>query len=135
MARDAKGRWLPGESPNPKGAVPGFTWQAKLRRELAGDVPKIARKLVEMALDGDTAAADLILKRTLPQVREDQITLPWGPDDSIEQRSEAVLRAAASGAVTTEQAGRLMLLLKTHADISSVAEMRAELDELKEKIR
>lgn len=68
-------------------------------------------------------------------VREDPVVPPWGPDDSIEQRSEAVLMAATSGAVTTEQAGRLMLLLKTHADLSSVAEMRAELDELKEKIR
>ena len=135
MARDAKGRWLPGESANPKGAVPGYTWQAKLRRELAGDVPKIARRMVELAMEGDTAAAELIMKRTILAIREEPLSLPWGDGDSVEARAEAVLQATARGALTTEQCGRLMLALKTAADLSTLVEMRAELDELREKIR
>ena len=134
MTRDHRGRWRPGSSGNPQGGKVGSSWQQRLRRKLSDDVPRIMETLVELALKGDVQAAETLLKRTMPAIREEPVSLPWADGDTLEQRSEAVLQAAARGHITTEQASRLMLTLKTAADISTVTEMRRELDELKEKL-
>lgn len=84
--RDARGRWLPGRSANPKGRPPGSGKIAKFRQALIAEVPEIIAALGKEAKAGDAQAAKLLLERVLPPLRD----LPVDVDVDGNQRGFAV---------------------------------------------
>lgn len=97
-ARDAKGRFGPGNPGKPVGARHKAT-QAALAL-LEGEGEALARKAVEMALGGDVMALRLCLERLVP-VRKDAVIKFDLPDLNRTQdapaASRAVLKALADG--------------------------------------
>ena len=76
LARDSRGRWLPGLSPNPGGRPKGRTLRAEIEAKLAERpnkgarttrLERIAQILVSKAEGGDLRALELILKRLWPE--------------------------------------------------------------------
>ena len=66
-----------GTSGNPAGRKPGtLTKQDKLRLQIAEGVPSIIKAMMEKAEAGDTAAAKLLLDRTLPALRPTDAPVP-----------------------------------------------------------
>ncbi len=76
--RDEKGRFLPGCTGNP-GGLPGgrprgSSMMAEIERQLAAEADdgrthqeRVVAKLIELAEEGDTRAAELILRRVAPE--------------------------------------------------------------------
>jgi hypothetical protein len=97
-----------GQSGNPAGRKPGtLTKQDKLRLQIAEGVPGILKAMQAKAEAGDTAAAKLLLERTLPPLKTVDTPAPLslgkGPAD-LAGTAQAVLTALAAGETTPDQA-------------------------------
>src|SRR6266851_2597909 len=69
--RDARGRFVPGQSGNPMGKVPGTRNRATLLRAAldSEEGPAMARIVIDKALTGDVVTARFCLDRLEPRPR------------------------------------------------------------------
>jgi hypothetical protein len=108
-ARDASGRFLPGQSGNPAGKRPGTRNRATLIREAfaEGEEMVMARIVIDKAKAGDTVSARFLLGLLCPRPRGRAITLEL-PDgmragDTV-AAFNATLLAMAAGEITPDEA-------------------------------
>lgn len=66
----ANNGWQKGQSGNPKGRALGTGTIQKLRAQIQQHIPAIIEVLKNRALQGDVAAAKLLLERVIPVVKE-----------------------------------------------------------------
>ena len=93
----SRGRWRPGESGNPAGRPPGTGEVAQLRAAIAEHVPAIIDAMVRKAVDGDAAAARLLLERTVAPWKAAEPAAPIElPDGTLTEQGRAVLAARLS---------------------------------------
>src|SRR5216684_1803048 len=71
-ARDERGRFLPGQSGNPAGKVPGTRNRAALDSE---DGPAMARVIIDKAIAGDVVTARFCVDRLEPRPRSRAIAI------------------------------------------------------------
>ncbi len=112
-ARNTRGKpFQPGNAGKPKGTRNKATLALEVL--LDGEAEAITRKVIEMAMDGDTTAMRLVMERILP-TRKDrpvQFTLP-----KLEMAADAVKATAAlagavaTGELTPSEAGELSKLI------------------------
>src|SRR5260221_2265397 len=76
-ARDARGRFVPGESGNPAGKAPGTRHRATLLRAAldSDEGPAMARGVIDKALAGDVVTARFCLDRLDPKPRQRAIAI------------------------------------------------------------
>ncbi|MBE2260694.1 MAG: hypothetical protein IAE88_17690 [Rhodobacteraceae bacterium] len=111
-AENLRPGWKPGQSGNPKGRPPGsrirVTLVALAAMEEGADA--IARKIVEMAKQGDMSAARLVLERLVPPAKERPVFLRL-PDTNtaagITQAQATILQAVAAGDLLPGEAATL----------------------------
>jgi hypothetical protein len=85
---------------------------ASLRAALAQHLPDVISALVEAAKKGDTAAAKLILERTIPALRPEELPVSLdGVSGSRAQMVSAVIDAVTSGKLDTARGGRFIVAL------------------------
>lgn len=120
--------WRPGQSGNPKGRTPGSGEVGKLRAAIAHHVPAIVDAMVTRALDGDAAAARLLVERVIPALKPAEVTQTLTlPDGTLTEQGRAVLAAVAAGELAAGQGAQLV------AAIGQLARV-AEIDELERRI-
>jgi len=109
-------RFTKGQSGNPAGRPKGSRNKATMAIEtlLDGEGEALARKAIEMALSGDTAALRLCMDRILP-ARKDrpiQFAMPRMETaaDAV-KASAALVDAVAAGDITPAEAGELSKLV------------------------
>jgi hypothetical protein len=97
---------------------------------LDGEAEALARKAIEMALEGDGLALRLCLDRLLPAVRERPVTVELppltGPQDAV-AASAALLAAVAAGEIAPGEAREVGRLLELHLRAVEVHEIDARL--------
>ncbi len=105
-ARDAGGRFRPGQSGNPAGRPRGARNRATLAAAalLEGEGEALTRKAVELALDGDVGAMRLCLERILPRRQDAPVRLAV---DVEEIRTPADASKVAAAALAALAAGDL----------------------------
>src|SRR5438270_12453761 len=107
--RDARGRFVPGQSGNPSGKRPGTRNRATVLREALDEGEDIAaaRIVIDKALAGDAVAARFVVGRLMPRPRGREIALdlPAGASaGDIVAAYDATVRAMASGEITPDEA-------------------------------
>jgi len=122
-------QWKPGQSGNPKGRPPGGGRVATLRAAMADRIPEVIEMLTTKALAGDTAAAKLLLERTIPPLRAQDPPLEVCLENagSLTEQGRAVLQAI--GRQELDPSGGALLLNA----ISQLARL-AQVDELTDRI-
>ena len=112
------GTFKPGQSGNPSGRPKGARNRATLALEaiLEGEAEAITRKVIELALDGDTVALRLCLDRIAPARRDRHIAFALPPvataSDAV-TASAALVAAVADGELTPSEAAELGKLVDT----------------------
>jgi hypothetical protein len=134
--RDGAGRFRPGASGNPRGKPPGLkhkttVWEAQL--DAAG--PKLLRKIIQLALKGDTALLRWAGDRLLPIRKDRHIELALGDvrtaADALEA-SRLVLAAVAAGTLTPSEGEQLSKALSVHIGLHGAVEVEAQLGMLEQ---
>lgn len=116
--------WKPGQSGNPKGRPAGSGEVAKLRAAIADRVPDLLSKLMAQALEGDTAAARLLLERAIaPLKAAEQPQALTLPDGTLTDQGRAVLAAVAAGELAPGQGAALLGAIGTLARVAEVDEL------------
>ena len=123
--------WKPGQSGNPKGRPAGSGEVAKLRAAIADRVPELLSKLMAQALEGDTAAARLLLERAIaPLKAAEQPQALTLPDGTLTDQGRAVLASVASGELAPGQGAALLGAIGTLARVAEVDELERRLTAL-----
>lgn len=126
--------WKPGQSGNPKGRPAGTGEVSKLRAAIADRVPELLSKLMAQALEGDTAAARLLLERAIAPLRAAEqpqaLTLP---DGTLTDQGRAVLASVASGELAPGQGAALLGAIGTLARVAEVDELAARITFLEQQ--
>jgi hypothetical protein len=128
-AQKQRGRpFEPGKSGNPKGRPKGSRNQATVLAEelLDGEVEALVRKLIRMALEGDTTAMRLCLDRLVAPKRERRVAFEFpvkieSAADAV-KASAAVLAECAAGTLSPSEASEIMGLISTHVRVLEVTE-------------
>lgn len=128
------GRWKPGESGNPSGKPKGSGEVQKLRAAIADKVPGILDALLAQALEGDVAAARLLLERTIPPLKAVEPAQPLAlPDGSLTEQGRAILAAVAAAELAPSQGAALLGALGTLARVAEIDELAARVAALESK--
>lgn len=125
------GRWVKGQSGNPKGRPPGRPdARTKITRSLLDDGPAVARVVIDAALEGDLQACSIVLSRIAPAIKSqaERVVFEFDAAASMPAQIEAVLVAIAAGDVAPD-VGREII-----AALGTLAEARAAVD-LEDRIR
>lgn len=117
--RDPRGRFIRGHSGNPTGRPAGIRNRATLAAEamLDGEAAALARKALDLALDGDTTALRLCLERIVAPRRERAVSFAMPPiadAGDLTRAMAALAGAAASGAITPGEAAQLSQVLEAY---------------------
>jgi hypothetical protein len=129
--RDARGRFVPGQSGNPAGKAPGTPNRATLlRAALASEEgPAMARVIIDKALAGDVVTARFCLDRLEPRQRGRAIAidLPEGMRArDVVAAFDATVRAMAAGEITPDEAVQVTRVLDGRRKAIEVARRERE---------
>lgn len=129
--RTSRGQFAAGQSGNPAGRPRSES--AQVRAKLQAHGADVAEVVLAKALEGDLYACRLILDRCSPPLKARaepvQIDLPAGA--GIVAQAQAVLAAAAAGALPVDQAVALVGAVADLGRIIEVEQLAAELAELR----
>ena len=127
----------PGRSGNPNGRPRGARNRStKVLEEIFdGESEALTRRVIELALDGDTVALRMCMDRLMP-VRKDRpitFTLPEieTPAD-LTKATRALMRGVADGEITPSEAAELSKLVDAHVKAISAADFAGRLAALEQ---
>jgi hypothetical protein len=111
--RTSDGRFAPGRSGNPAGRPKGSRNRVSALAEILeeGDEDRMLRLMAGKALEGNVACLKYCLDRLQPRRRAIRLELPDGVEHNGAAYHAAVLRAAAEGEITPEEAASLARLV------------------------
>ncbi len=124
----------PGNPGKPKGARSRATIAAEAL--LSGEAEGLTRKVIELALGGDTVALRLCMERLVPPRKDSPITLelpPIATAGDVVTASAAVLGAVGAGEISPDEAGRVMALLTAHKNIVETGDLERRIAALEVK--
>jgi hypothetical protein len=123
-ARDARGRFQPGQSGNPAGKKPG-TQNHATRLKLLLDDPaydKIARQTIEAATGGHWPAVRFLMERLVPRPRSREITVDLPAGASKAERLTALVDLMFAGEISPDEAKAMIAVLdRVEREVASAA--------------
>ena len=127
-----RGRWVAGQSGNPKGRKKGVGEVTKLRESIACHLPEIIALMVEKAKAGDAQAARLLLDRVLPTLKpiEQFVTLSLPVGEGLTAQGDAVIAAVSNGKLAPSQGAQLLTALGSLARIKEIDELDKRITQL-----
>jgi len=116
IQRDAAGRFVPGQSGNPAGKVPGTRNHATRLRALMdeGEEAAIGRIVIDKAKAGDAVAARFVVGHLYPRPRARTVALELAdglPATNVVAAHDAVLEAMFAGEIAPDEAEAMTRVL------------------------
>jgi hypothetical protein len=133
--RTASGQFRAGYSGNPAGRPRSES--AALRQKLAERGEDVLRVVLDAALEGDMAAARMVLERLLPPLRPHSETVPipieaaTGPAGT----ARAILSAAVAGSISPDAAVQLLSAAASLSRIIETEELKVRLEALERAVK
>ena len=128
-----------GKSGNPAGRPAGSrnTTTVAIEKLLDGEAAAITRTCIDRAKAGDSIALRLVMERVAPLRRGRPVQFELPPIDKASDLAIAlggILRAAASGALTPEEAATVAGILETKRRAIETGELENRLIQLEERL-
>lgn len=140
MRRLPSTAFQPGQSGNPAGRPKGCRNKATqaVLALMEGAGEQIVQAVIRAAQSGDLAAAKMVIDRLAPPARERLVSLPDLPDTGtlagIDQASQVILEAAASGDLTPGEASTLSGIVEVRRRVLETRELGDRLEALEERL-
>jgi len=123
--------WKPGQSGNPAGRPRGVSEVGKIRAGIAARLPEILEKLIQLSMEGDTAAARLLLERAIAPLRSIDPAVTLNLDgDSLTDKGRAVLAAVAAGQLAPSIGTSLVSAIGALAKVVQIDELERRITAL-----
>lgn len=137
-AENLRPGWKPGQSGNPNGRPPGSRNRVTLVALAAMEegAAAIAKKIVEMAKQGDMSAARLVLERLVPPAKERPVfvALPdTGSAEGIAEAQQTVLQAVAAGELLPGEGAMLAGIVEARRKAVETLELEQRISALEGK--
>lgn len=134
-ARQPDGTFAKGTSGNPKGRPRSEI--TALRMQIAPQAEAIIQQVINQALEGDLAAAKLVLDRIIPPLKP--ITTPirtsFSEEKNLTGQAKSILAAASSGEVSSDIAAQLIQALTGVCRISETEDLKDRIEALEAAIK
>jgi hypothetical protein len=130
-SRDSKGRFGPGNPGRPKGTRHKVTVAAQ--RLLEKDGRALARKAIELALQGDTTALKLCIDRICPPRKDAPVRFDLPdirPAEDATQAAGAILEAVSDSHLTPMEGAQVMGLVDSFRRVLESTEIERRLSRL-----
>ena len=129
-------KFKPGQSGNPGGKPKGARdKRTVLRSLLEPHADDLAKKAVELALNGDVAALRLCLERLIPPIRGRDEPVNIGPlRGSLSAQARQITRAIAGGKLIPSEGSSILAALASQAKIHEHEELAERLSILEERL-
>lgn len=129
--------WRPGmRSPNPAGRPRGIVdKRVKIAQQMLDDAQGIVGVMIEKAMEGDSAAAALVLSRVLPALRSqsEKVCFPFDASAPVGQQVEQVLAAIAEGVVAPDVGKQIIEAIGALASVRATEELEQRIVMLEAK--
>lgn len=122
--------WLPGQSGNPKGRPKGSkNRKTVVVQEFEKEGSRIARVVIDAALEGDMTAANMVLQRLSPPLRSrsEKVTFELDADKPLSEQAQQILSAVATGDIDPDTGKLLIDAIGAFAGIKQVDDLEARL--------
>lgn len=126
----------PGVSGNPKGRPKGSRNRKNIiAEEFAKDGSKVARVVMDAALEGDMTAANMVLQRLSAPLRSraEKVMFELDPEAPLSEQAQQVLTAVSKGDIDPETGKLLIDSISAFAGIKQVDDLEARLEALEDK--
>ena len=123
-----------GVSGNPKGRKKGTTVAHQLRRSIADDMPEIILKLVEIAKNGDTTAAKILLDRCCPVLKPQAMAINLPVNGSLAEQGGEIIRATMTGEIPADIGSQLITALSNQSKLIELQELTQRLDRIEKQL-
>ena len=124
-----------GTSGNPKGRTPAHLTAAKVRKDLADDLPDILAKLIELAKQGDIQAIKLILDRVVcPPIKPQSVPISLPVSDSLAEQGNEIIRAIMQGQIPPDIGSQLITALSNQGKLIELQELTERLQRIEKQL-
>lgn len=137
--RDQAGRFVPGQSGNPKGKPKGTLHKATRAalELLGGQLEELTQVVINAALAGDMTATKIVFDKLIPQAKEAPIepgslTLPELSGASVPDAVAAIVQAVAAGTLPPGQGQQIVAMLDGYRKSVELSEIEARLSALEQ---
>ena len=123
-------KFKPGVSGNPNGRPKGQHPAHKLRNTIVESMPQIIENLVNLAKNGDVAAAKVLLDRVCPTLKPQAMPINLPVNGSLAEQGGEIIKATMSGQIPPDVGSQLITALTHQAKIVEIDDVIKRLEVL-----
>lgn len=123
-------KFQPGQSGNPAGRPKNKTPATLLRKAIADDMPDIITSLVELAKNGDVAAAKVLLDRVCPPLKPQAMPISLTVNGSLTEQGNEIIIATLAGQIPPDIGSQLITALSHQAKLIEIDDLAKRVEAL-----